>query len=403
MIHIGLVGLGKIGMRHLEAYKQVQGANVSGIYDIDNAHAQQCCRDFNVDWQKGMQHSPRISYYPSYKSLLEDEDIDVIDICTPTPTHHQLILDALNHDKHVFCEKPLTHRLVYAQEIERRANKVGRLVSVGYLYRFHPSFQLLKQLLNDNILGDPYFAILRIGGRGGWRLWKHQRAFAGGAILEMMVHMLDLAYYWFGEYVAYHVHRATLLPQRKIAGQRVHVDAEDLVLFRLKTVENKHFEKNGVEIYCQADLVSPSYMNYVEMHGTNGSYYGSILEELPTMIYCKQARGEYKQGKSVIHYPQTDLVQMELQHFVAALQGSQEPINCVSDSVKVLKAMEDVVVSGNIQDMMRTHGTELLPPLEEQAIQLECPQCGHKWQNPPGAMWRCPNCAAYSGVKPIQK
>ena len=237
MIHIGLVGLGKIGMRHLEAYKQVQGANVSGIYDIDNAHAQQCCRDFNVDWQKGMQHSPRISYYPSYESLLEDEDIDVIDICTPTPTHHLLILDALNHDKHVFCEKPLTHRLVYAQEIERRANKVARLVSVGYLYRFHPSFQLLKQLLNDNILGDPYFAILRIGGRGGWRLWKHQRAFAGGAILEMMVHMLDLAYYWFGEYAAYYVHRATLLPKRRIAGKLVHVDAEDLVLFHLKSTD----------------------------------------------------------------------------------------------------------------------------------------------------------------------
>jgi len=382
MIRVGLVGLGKIGKRHLDAYRRVHGAEVVAICDADPY----------ILAQASVSH--KITKYSDYTKLLHDESIDIVDMCTPTHLHHLMILQALAMDKHVFCEKPLTHRLVYAQEIERQVKATGRLVTVGYLYRFHPSFTLLKQLLTDRIIGDPYFAILRIGGRGGWRVWKHKRMFAGGALLEMMTHMLDLACYWFGDFVAYHTYRDTILPERRIEGKTVRVDAEDCLLFRLET-------EQGVTVFCEADLVTPSYMNYVEVHGTNGSYLGSILPEIPTMIYCQRSRRGYKQGKTVIHYPMIDLLQKELQHFVASVHGSRKPLNCVGDSVKVLKAIEDVVVSGNIHDLMRTHGTELLPPLDEE-LWLECPN-GHQWRNRAGDMWRCPVCGAFSGVKPITK
>jgi len=324
MIHVAVIGCGKIGMRHLSAYRSMKGVNIVAICDFDGELAQEVASSCSS------------AVYQNYKEILDDKNIDAVDVCVPTALHHKVILAALDKGKDVFCEKPLSHKLEYAKQIQKRQKETGNLVMEGYLYRFHPSFQRLKNILEDNTIGSPYFAIFRIGGRGGWRLWKHQKDRGGGAMLEMLVHMLDLASHCFGGFIE--VERLffeTILKKRIIAGSNVDVDAEDLVLIRLKA-------ESGAQVFCEADLITPSYMNTVEVHGDNGSFFGSILDNIPTIIYCKESRGVFDRGKNVFRNPYVNLIEKELEYFVDCLSRKENPPDSLERSIKVLEIIEEV-------------------------------------------------------------
>jgi len=324
MIHVAVIGCGRIGTRHLNAYRSIESANIAAVCDTDRELAKKVANTYNA------------KNYDDYKEVLDDKNIDAVDVCVPTGIHHKVILAALDKGKGVFCEKPLSHKLEYAKQIEKKQKETGNLVMVGYLYRFHPSFQRLKKVLEDNIIGDPYFGIFRIGGRGGWRAWKHRKEQGGGAMLEMLVHMLDLANHCFGEFVE--VERLffeTLLKRRVIEGREVEVDAEDCVLVRLRA-------ESGVQVFCEADLITPSYMNTVEVHGDNGSFFGSILDNIPTIVYCNESRGVFDRGKNVFRNPYVNLVEKELEYFIESLSGEVKPTNSVEESVKILEVVEKV-------------------------------------------------------------
>lgn len=324
MIHVAVIGCGKIGTRHLNAYRSIKGVNITAVCDVDGKPAKEIADNYGA-----------ISY-SDYKKVLDNKDIDAVDVCVPTAIHHEVILAALDKEKDVFCEKPLSHKLEYAKQIEKKQKETGNLVMVGYLYRFHPSFQRLKKVLEDNIIGDPYFAIFRIGGRGGWRLWKHRKEKGGGAMLEMLVHMLDLANHCFGEFVEVeHLFSETILKRRVVEGREIEADAEDCVLIRL-------ISESGVQVFCEADLITPSYMNTVEVHGDNGSFFGSILGTLPTIVYCKESRGVFDRGKNVFKNPYVNLVEKELEYFIESLSREVKSINSVEESIKILEIVEKV-------------------------------------------------------------
>jgi len=323
-IRIGIVGCGKIATRHLEAYKRIGKCEVVAVCDVDRDRAKIIADKFNS------------VAFTSFERILERKDIDAIDVCVPTDVHHSIILRALDCGKHVFCEKPLTHRLEYALEIEEKRKETGNIIQVGFLYRFHPSFQKLQEILKNNIIGKPYFALFRIGGRGGHKLWKHKRNRGGGAIFEMMVHMLDLAYVCFGDFVeANNLYSETILKRRIVEGREMSVDAEDFILARLKS-------KSDVQVFCEADIITPSYMNLVEVHGDNGSYFGSILHFLPSVIYCVEPRGLYNEGINILEYPFVDLIEKELEYFLDTLYGKVNHLNSVEESIKILEIIQDL-------------------------------------------------------------
>jgi predicted dehydrogenase len=330
-VRIGVIGCGKIAEKHLNAYRKLEGVEITVTDIVPKGEA--VARRYSVGW------------HPDPDVLITSKALDAVDVCIPTPAHTEAILKALDAGKHVFCEKPLARNLPEALQIERKVEQTGRVVMVGYLYRFHPAFQFAREVLQEEILGKPYFALFRLGGRGSHKAWKHKREAGGGAGNEMLVHMLDLALWYFGD-----PRRVeplvvdTVLGEREIEGKLVQADAEDLLLLRLES-------KQDVKILCESDLITPSYINYIEIQGTNGSLWTSILDYFPTILYCKEPRGVYDRGNNVFEFPKVDLFERELGHFLEALRDGRKPeLNSVEESVHLMRILESALEAKSTHD-----------------------------------------------------
>jgi len=105
MIRVAVIGCGKIGARHLNAYRGIKRANIAAVCDLDEELVREAAKNYDA------------MNYDDYKGVLDSKDIDAVDVCVPTAIHHEVILEALDKGKAVFCEKPLSHRLEYAKQI----------------------------------------------------------------------------------------------------------------------------------------------------------------------------------------------------------------------------------------------------------------------------------------------
>ncbi len=202
--------------------------------------------------------------------------------------------------------------------MEIRAAAVGakRNVVVGYLYRHHPAFRFAKETVDHGIIGEPYFALARLGGRGSHRPWKHDGEVGGGVLFEMMVHLLDLLSWLLGPLDQGRiVFEDLLLPRRLIDGEEVPASASDCAVVTLRA--------GGVRSVCQSDLATPSFMNHVEVQGTNGSLLASILDYVPTVVYCNEPRVLFDRGHNYRHFGPTNLFLKELSTFLELIRSEE--------------------------------------------------------------------------------
>lgn len=93
--------------------------------------------------------------YDSYEAVLADPDIEVIYIPLPNHLHKPWTLRALDAGKHILCEKPLALNAAEAQEMVEAAQSAKLLLMEGFMYRFHPRSQRIKQLVDDGRIGTP--------------------------------------------------------------------------------------------------------------------------------------------------------------------------------------------------------------------------------------------------------
>jgi predicted dehydrogenase len=327
MIRLGVIGCGKIAEKHLQAYKKLPDIEVT-VTDIV-PKGETIAQNYGVGW------------HGNPDELISEGSVDAVDICVPTPSHASFIIRALESGKHVFCEKPLARTVQEAKEIEAKVTETGRVAMVGYLYKFHPAYQFAKEIIEERIIGDPYYAIFRLGGRGSHKAWKHKRDTGGGAANEMLVHMLDIVLWYFGAVRSVrNLYTDTLLAERAVEGKSVSADAEDVIVLKIEST-------SGVQTICESDLVTPSYMNYVEIQGTNGSLWTSILDTFPTIVYCKQPRGVYDLGHNSFSFPKVDLFERELSYFLECVRKGEVPeVNSIRHSVEVMELAHSALLLG---------------------------------------------------------
>ena len=136
-IGIGVVGAGLIGqMEHIPNLRRLEK-----LYEIVGI------ADASTEMRRELE-SRGYAAYSSYQQLL-DKDLDAILVAAPDQYHAEITLNALGCGKHVFCEKPLCFSVAQAEEVAAARDKAGKVVQVGYMKRFDPSYEeaFVRELL----------------------------------------------------------------------------------------------------------------------------------------------------------------------------------------------------------------------------------------------------------------
>ncbi|MFW6179910.1 MAG: Gfo/Idh/MocA family protein [Desulfohalobiaceae bacterium] len=164
---LGIVGVGYLGQIHTKLASSIGEIDLVGIYDQDQAKCRQIAEQFGT------------VAFSRLDSLLRR--VQAVSIVVPTEAHHQVALQALEQDCHLFIEKPMAHTVDQAQEINHTARQKDRKVQVGHIERFNPAFLCLR----DKAI-QPLFVECH-------RLSRYNpRGTDVSVILDLMIHDLDI-------------------------------------------------------------------------------------------------------------------------------------------------------------------------------------------------------------------
>ena len=203
MVKFGIVGLGFMGAMHIKALKNVQGARLAAIC---NPSGRKLDGDLsNVSGNIGTQEPlkldmSQIAAFRDFDELLKS-DVDIVDICTPTPTHLDLVTRALNAGKHVLCEKPVARDSSSAKAMVEAAQKSGKILMPAMCLRYWPEWHYIKSLNESGIYGPIKAArFRRVAEPPAWgqnSYFDGQKS--GGGLFDLHVHDTDFVQYIFGK------------------------------------------------------------------------------------------------------------------------------------------------------------------------------------------------------------
>ncbi|MCU0511062.1 MAG: Gfo/Idh/MocA family oxidoreductase [Anaerolineae bacterium] len=190
ILKVGVIGVGGIANAHMPGWEASEHAEVVAGSDVNPEFLQAWGKKYNV---------ARLT--ARAEDLIQDPDIDIIDVCTPSMYHAPLTIAALQAGKHVLCEKPLAPAPDDIRRMIAARDESGKMLMTAQHFRFQGSTRAMKAEIDSGALGDVYHA----------RSWMLRRAAAptrpgfilksqsgGGACIDIGVHILDLTLWFMG-------------------------------------------------------------------------------------------------------------------------------------------------------------------------------------------------------------
>ena len=148
--------------------------------------------------------------YNDWEKMLDSGDVNAVIVAAPNETHYAISMAALDRDLPVLCEKPLGMSVSEANEMADAARQRNAITMVPFTYRFMPTNQFVKQLIDDGYVGRPYHLSMRYFAgyaRDSAYAWRFDEARAGSGILgDLGSHWLDMARWFLGEVTAVSAH-----------------------------------------------------------------------------------------------------------------------------------------------------------------------------------------------------
>lgn len=183
-LRAGVIGLG-VGKAHAKGYLNSPDAELVAVCDMNLARLEQAEADWNVT-----------GLYTDYQQMLREANLDVVSIGLPNSLHAEASIAALEAGVNVICEKPMATSVVDARRMVETAKQNKRELMMCYNYRYRSDSQWMKRVIQSGQLGQIYHANVswrRETGIPGWGLFGSKAASGGGALIDLGVHVIDLA------------------------------------------------------------------------------------------------------------------------------------------------------------------------------------------------------------------
>jgi len=205
-LRVGVVGLGFMGRTHLGAYAAVRETgepnHVVAVCDRDPARRRgELGNEGNLATEGGLFDPQEVVGYESPEELFADDQVELVSLCTHTPTHVPLAIAALEAGKHVLVEKPVALESASAQRLADAAVASDRICMPAMCMRFWPGWDKLIAAVRDERHGGLKSLVLRrLGVRPDWSAGFYaDDSAAGGAVFDLHVHDADIVLAALGE------------------------------------------------------------------------------------------------------------------------------------------------------------------------------------------------------------
>lgn len=187
-LRVGLVGTGFMGRLHANCWLALPGAELVAIADPTPESREKC------------PGSPE--KFASHTEMLANAEVDIVDVCTPTPWHAEASLAGLEAGKHVLCEKPMAFTLDECDAMIRAADAGPGFLMVAHVIRFWPEYAWLKEAAESGRYGRlrSFTGLRRMAvPMYNWDMWTHDEKRAGGIPFEGHIHDVDYVRYLCGD------------------------------------------------------------------------------------------------------------------------------------------------------------------------------------------------------------
>lgn len=327
-VRIAVVGAGHVAqIAHIPAYSNHPDVELTAIVEDDPAKGRKVQSQFGFK-----------SVYEDLNQMLEKEDVDAVDICTPNYLHAPMAIAALRSGRHVLCEKPMARNAREAEQMVKAADEAKRHLMVAMNNRFRDDVRILRTFIERGELGEIQMV------KTGWlrrvhewreRSWFTQMGKAGGGVLlDLGIALTDLAIW--------------------VAGleQPTRVSCSVYGKTRKNSVEESacamvHFKSGSCLIVeVSWNLKTPTDVTYLQLFGSNGA---AVMH--PLTIH-KAMHGHLvnvtpELNTKVNFYKAS--YQEEVSHFIECIREDKTPLTTGREAWQVIKILDAMYESAAAQ------------------------------------------------------
>lgn len=300
---VAVIGTGSWGRNHARVFKELAETELLAICDIDAERARSVAKQFGV------------TPYTNTGKMVRNENIEAVSICTWSTSLAREALKALKAGKNVLVEKPMAESVKQAENLLKTAEKEGLHLTVGFLMRFIPGLQHIRNALEDKTLGEPVCASAKRVGQ-----WP-ERIGDVGVVKDTAIHDLDVMRYVFDEDPV-----AVYAKTGSIAHRKFEDYAQIMLAF-----------KGGKSAFIESNWLTP-YKTRVFM--ITGSEAIMKLDYITQELTIENAR-ETVQPRYTVQEP----LKLELQHFAKCITEKEKPLVTGEDGLEALKLAEAALKS----------------------------------------------------------
>ena len=302
-IKVAVIGVGFWGRNQVRVFNEFEDVELVAVCDIKSERAQKIAQKYGI------------KAYTNTEKLLKECDLDAVTVCTWSKSLAAEAIKVVESGKHVLVEKPMARDVEEAEKLVKMAKENNVILMVGFIERFNPGVEFVKQLIDDGELGEVVSLTARRVSK-----WP-ERIGDIGVLKDLAIHDIDITRYLLKE-----------MPITVYAeiGRLKHKRLEDYAHIMMRF-------KKGKSAFIEANWLTPYKVRSLRITGS---------EAIATLDYITQEVVIDMENKTVKPRKKwMEPLKIELKHFIECVKEEKTPKVTGYDGIKALKIAEKAIES----------------------------------------------------------